>query len=233
MSTLTQGSQLFCIDPDTQQVLRIGGITAFNPGSSPADQIEDTPLEERNARSYKKGLRTPSAASASINADPTVPAHVRLYEFANEDADRNVQWALGWSDGDAIPAVTTGVATIQVTDGGSGYSNPTVSLSGGEGSGAQATAVVNGGVITAITITESGQGYTAAPTVTISGEGSGAAATAVLGSPQFLLPSTRTWFTFEGYVSDFPFDFQANSVVQSEVSIQRSGAGQWQRKQEA
>lgn len=41
----------------------------------------------------------------------------------------------------------------------------------------------------------------------------------------FELPSTRTWFTFEGYLSDVPFDFAANTVVTSAVAIQRSGAG--------
>lgn len=41
------------------------------------------------------------------------------------------------------------------------------------------------------------------------------------------LPNTRTWFTFTGYVSDFPFDFALNSVVTSQVTVQRSGAGNW------
>lgn len=47
---------------------------------------------------------------------------------------------------------------------------------------------------------------------------------------EFDLPTTRTWFTFEGYVSDFPFDFQQNAVVTTDVSIQRSGGSTWQKK---
>lgn len=47
----------------------------------------------------------------------------------------------------------------------------------------------------------------------------------------FDLPPTRTWFVFEGYIADFPFDFSANSVVTSTVSIQRSGGSQWIKKE--
>ena len=41
----------------------------------------------------------------------------------------------------------------------------------------------------------------------------------------FILPATRTFFTFQGYLSDVPFDFAANTVVTSTVAIQRSGPG--------
>ncbi|NIF15631.1 phage tail tube protein [Pantoea sp. Cy-639] len=46
----------------------------------------------------------------------------------------------------------------------------------------------------------------------------------------FELPASRTWFVFEGYVADFPFDFAANAVVSTAVSIQRSGGSAWIRK---
>lgn len=42
-----------------------------------------------------------------------------------------------------------------------------------------------------------------------------------------VLPATRTWLAFEGYVSDFPFDFALNSVVTSAVTLQVSGAPDW------
>lgn len=42
-------------------------------------------------------------------------------------------------------------------------------------------------------------------------------------STAFDLPTTRSWITFEGYVSDLPFDFALNSVVSSQVAIQVSG----------
>ncbi|STV76378.1 Uncharacterised protein [Klebsiella michiganensis] len=34
-------------------------------------------------------------------------------------------------------------------------------------------------------------------------------------------------FIFQGYVSDFPFDFQANAVVTTSATIQRSGSAVW------
>ena len=46
----------------------------------------------------------------------------------------------------------------------------------------------------------------------------------------FELPDTRTWYLFSGYVSDFPFDFAANTVVTTEATIQRSGGSAWVRK---
>lgn len=36
-------------------------------------------------------------------------------------------------------------------------------------------------------------------------------------------PTTRTYLEFDGYVSDFPFDFTINSVVKTAMQIQRSG----------
>lgn len=78
-----------------------------------------------------------------------------------------------------IDAATLQVQSVTVTNPGSGFFNiPTVTLSGGGGSGA--TAVVAGSV-TALNLASFGSGYTTAPTVTISGGGgSGATANAVV-----------------------------------------------------
>ena len=40
----------------------------------------------------------------------------------------------------------------------------------------------------------------------------------------------RTMYYFDGYVSDFPFDFGVNSVVKSSISIQRAGQASWVAK---
>lgn len=156
MSVLTQGTQVYFVDPDDLSIVAVQCATAFNPGGQPADQIEDTCLEELIARTYKKGLRTPGQASLTINADPQYASHVRLHELSEESTDRNIKWAVGWSDG------------------------------------------------------------TAAPTVDSDGD--------------FVLPTTRTWFTFEGYVSDFPLDFAMNTVVVTAATIQRSGGSVWTPK---
>lgn len=57
-----------------------------------------------------------------------------------------------------------------------------------------------------------------------------AAPTLNTSSDDFELPDSRTWFTFSGYVADFPFDFAGNSIVQTAVSIQRSGGAAWTGK---
>ncbi len=60
------------------------------------------------------------------------------------------------------------ITVINVTSGGSGYTNtPAVTVSGGGGSGVTATATVTNGSVTAITVVTPGTGYTSAPTVTI------------------------------------------------------------------
>lgn len=70
------------------------------------------------------------------------------------------------------------VAGFTVGAGGSGYTSaPTVTLSGGGGTGAAGTAVVSGGALVRIDLTSGGSGYTSAPTVGISG-GGGSSATA-------------------------------------------------------
>ena len=70
---------------------------------------------------------------------------------------------------------------ITITNPGSGYTSPpVVSLSGGGGSGALATATLTG-VVAGVIITDFGSGYTSAPTVTFSGGGgSGATGTAAI-----------------------------------------------------
>lgn len=49
---------------------------------------------------------------------------------------------------------------------------------------------------------------------------------------EVVLPDTRTWYSFDAYVSDFPFDFQTNALVSTSASLQRSGGGKWKKKVE-
>ena len=77
--------------------------------------------------------------------------------------------------------IDNGVAGIQLTNAGTGYSGTiSVAFSGGT---ATATASQASGPINGLTLTSAGTGYTSAPTVTITGDtGSGATATAILSS---------------------------------------------------
>lgn len=152
MSVLAQGTHVFFIDPAGPTVTRIECATTFSPGGNPADQIEDTCLEDAD-RSYRPGLRTPGQATLGLNADPENQSHVRLHALSETNPSPVMQFAVGWSDGTSLPTLDS-----------------------------------NG---------------------------------------DFELPSSRTWFTFEGYVSDFPFDFAQNTVVTSTVTIQRSGGSAW------
>lgn len=73
---------------------------------------------------------------------------------------------------------------ITITDAGTGYTSaPTVTITGGSGSGATLVATVSGGLITDITVTNPGTGYLATDTISVSisgGGGSAGAATATL-----------------------------------------------------
>src|SRR3982751_3178642 len=73
---------------------------------------------------------------------------------------------------------TGGVASINVTAGGTGYTTADVAISG-SGRGGAATATIVDGVITAITVTEPGSDYTDTAIATITGDGTGATAVCV------------------------------------------------------
>lgn len=162
MSILTQGTQVYVLDPGISgagplTVLEIEHVTAFNPGGNPADQIDDTPLSERNSKKFKRGLRTPGQASLTISADPCNASHLRLHQMSESDSDQPLKWAVGWSDGKDAPTLNTA-------------------------------------------------------------------------GDDFELPEDRTWFLFEGFVSDFPFDFAGNTVVTTAAAVQRSGGSKWIKK---
>ncbi len=61
-------------------------------------------------------------------------------------------------------------------------------------------------------------------------DGKGVAPTVNAKGDNFELPTTRTWFAFDGYVSDFPFNFALNAVVTTTVTIQRTGGSTWIKK---
>lgn len=92
------------------------------------------------------------------------------------------------------------VDTISVTNGGSGYSTATVTVSapdaiGGSFTTATATASLLAGQVTSITITNPGTGYVTVPTVTITGNGTGATATAAL-EPHLTTVLNQEVYTF-------------------------------------
>jgi hypothetical protein len=82
----------------------------------------------------------------------------------------------------AVASQPDTIGTLTLTAAGSGYTSaPTVNFTGGDGTGAAATAVLGFGVDT-ITVTAGGSGYTAATVAITGGGGSGATATATIAS---------------------------------------------------
>jgi len=88
----------------------------------------------------------------------------------------------GANVGKLVQAATNRAAqTLGTVTGGSGYTSATytnVALTGGTGTGARATIVVAGGVVTTVTLTSFGKGYTVADSLTtantnLGGAGSG------------------------------------------------------------
>lgn len=156
MSVLAQGTHIFFIHPNYDSggpaVVRLQCATAFNAGGAPRDQLDDTCLEDMDARS-KAGLRRPGVATIGINPDPQYESHKLLYDLFNGGEQVDIKFAVGWADG------------------------------------------------------------TAAPTLGSDGD--------------FSLPTSRTWFLYEAYVSDFPFDHALNTIVAGTISLQRSGGSNW------
>jgi hypothetical protein len=155
MAMLTQGTQLWFVNPTSNALVQVPAIRTFNPGGTASDSIELLYLGG-HVRNYLKGARTPAVASATIDADSSSGPHIVLHEMSLEDDQNATEWALGFEDGTAEPTVNT--------DG-------TLSC-----------------------------------------------------------PTTRTWFKFNGFVTDFPLDLASNTVVSTALSIQRSGDPEWQKK---
>jgi len=111
MSILSQGTNVYVIDPDggTPVVLKVECATSFSPGGDPSDQIEDTCLEAFE-RSYKPGLRTPGQATMGLNADPKNESHLTLYGLSRENPSPVLKFAVGWSDGTAPPTLAVSPA---------------------------------------------------------------------------------------------------------------------------
>ncbi len=97
--------------------------------------------------------------------------------------------------------LSSGVYKITVSTGGSGYtSTPSVTISGGGGTGAQAVAQTTGNTtagysVGGIVITNAGSGYTSAPTVTVDGNAAATASVLTFGT-------TRTLHMFQGRFND-------------------------------
>jgi len=150
----------------------------------------DTATTTFGALSPTKVTSTPEVltggtASYTITVSNPLPATTAINVSVADNLPTGFTYAAGSTvinGGASSDPCASCVAAVKVVSGGSGYTSaPTVSFTGGGGSGAAATANVSGGVVTSITVTAGGTGYTSVPTVSFSGGGgSGASATALV-----------------------------------------------------
>jgi hypothetical protein len=107
------------------------------------------------------------------------------------------------------------IATLGAVAGGSGYNNGTytgVYLTGGTGTGAIATIVIAGGIVTSVTITSSGYGYSVADSLT-------APVSVIGGGTLFTVPvATVTATTTGALVTDAPYTVAASVIATSSAN---------------
>lgn len=141
-----------------------------NGGSQPP-QIPGTPNPSWGAEAFLDTMVVNGAAYPTITL---APGQYR-FRVLNASHDRFLNLQLYR----ATPGIVTGFSGLT---GGSGYTSaPSVTLTGGGGTGATAVATVAGGAVTGISLVTVGSGYTTAPTVNITGGGGvGASATATI-----------------------------------------------------
>ena len=114
----------------------------------------------------------------------TYKLDIELFQYASERIDTGYNViddfeSLKTFDIDTSVTKFGMIDSIQVTNGGTGYTSATVSITSTTGKGATATAVISNGTISAINVTNPGTGYKSA-TVVITGDGIDATATATL-----------------------------------------------------
>lgn len=153
----TQGTQLYFIDSSTTDGPELvtmtcpSGITGLGGAR---DQVEDTCLDNTDAKTFVAGLANPGTASVPFIFSPQATSHQLLFDLKSRGD--TLLWAIGLSDGTAVP-------TIQSDN-------------------------------------------------------------------DIIVPATRSWFEFAGFVSDVNIDIATNEVVRGTLSIQTSGAVTFTRK---
>ena len=131
----------------TSPSLRIGAYAPVNGGGSKSF----LPGSLSSVRIFNRAL-----SDAEVNA---------LYDYESTSPANNQNPRIASVNAQVVNGFVVGATIV---DGGYGYvSNPTVTITGGGGNGAKATATQFNGVVTSITITNPGSGYTSAPTITI------------------------------------------------------------------
>lgn len=102
----TQGTELFFIDTLSSTVAAIvklacpTGITGLG---GPADQIEDTCLDNTTDKTYQRGLGTPGQVSVPFNLIPRDVSHQLLFDL--KDAGTVIKWLTCLSESTTDPTL--------------------------------------------------------------------------------------------------------------------------------
>lgn len=108
----TQGTELFFIDELTTTdptVVKLACPTGISGLGGPADQLDDTCLDSTE-RTFKRGLGNPGQVSVPFNFIPSHASHQTL--LALKADGRNLDFLIGFSDGNAVPEVDTDGAFV-------------------------------------------------------------------------------------------------------------------------
>lgn len=112
MAILTQGTQLYFVDPADNSIVEVDCATTITGITAARSQIDVTCLNGTSMQ-YEPGMPDPGQASVGINFDPSEPSHVRLHELYV--AGTKVNWAVGWSDGTAAPTANSAGELVLAT----------------------------------------------------------------------------------------------------------------------
>lgn len=107
---LTQGTKVYIKSGD--ELFPMDCIKAIQLGDDSPTEIDTTCIDETISKTSRYGLTSHGEGSLSINTDPTNQSHIKLLQLASDRAE--VEVIVAWSDGVAIPTVTTKVLTLPV-----------------------------------------------------------------------------------------------------------------------
>jgi FtsP/CotA-like multicopper oxidase with cupredoxin domain len=142
-------------------------ISSGQPGTDYPDEFNQ-PYCDPSSSSYNNGQPNPYSGNCGANGAVGYVAPPG-FRAANVSA---VVSAINQATCTVTATERCSVNGFIVNDPGAGYSSaPTVTLSGGGGNGATASAVIGNGSIIEIAVINPGAGYTTAPTVTLASTG--------------------------------------------------------------
>lgn len=131
------------------------------------------------------------------------------------------------------------VQSVQLVNAGSGYTvAPSIKFTGGGGSGAAATSVIENGIVGIITVTSGGSGYSTAPTITFTGVSTVSAAASAVVSAAGTISAIRITNAGAGYTqapiitistpaSTSTGDFIFNEIVTGSLSGATARVRDW------